>query len=376
MIVSVPMLMRLRGAAVLVAMGLGVGAAALMATAADARTKHSWPAAYCFSGRWDLRTEKRAITVNSGSYVRARFSGTGIIASFDVAGNERWQQTPTQPGSFPTVAWRVDEGPWKEAEVAASLSLAEGLIPDRHTVMLMVRGMDEHQNRWTPPLVAHVTFTGFALSAGGRLDGPPAEWRAPSLKMEFLGDSITEGVVVNEGRAGVVEGIPFNWPWLADARRSYVGQTALGLGADWRQVGFGATGLLLAGSGGVPGALESFNLVYAGCPRDNWQPDVVVINQGTNEPSIPRLEYQSLYHRYLSLIRAAYPRAKLVALRPFNGSQGAAIRNVVEERRAKGDRKTFFIDTTGWYDGPLHPNIEGSAALAARLIDAPKSQVL
>lgn len=370
------MQIRLQRAAVFVVASLIVTLALGAAIRAEARSRATWPKAYCFSGRWDLRTEKRAVTVNSGSYVRARFSGTGIIASFDVAGNERWQQAPTQPGSFPTVAWRVDDGPWKEAEVAPTLSLANGLTHGRHTIMLMVRGLDEHQSRWTPPLVAHVTFTGFEPSREGRLEAPPREWRAPSLKMEFLGDSITEGVVVNEGRAGVVDGIPFNWPWLADARLSYAGQTALALGADWRQVGFGATGLLLAGSGGVPGALESFNFFYAGCPRDDWQPDVVVINQGTNEPPIPKLEYQSLYHRYLSLIRAAYPRAKLVALRPFNGSQGAAIRNVVEERRARGDRKTFFIDTTGWYDGPLHPNVDGSAALAARLTDALKSQVL
>jgi hypothetical protein len=31
-----------------------------------------------------------------------------------------------------------------------------------------------------------------------------------------------------------------------------------------------------------------------------------------------------------------------------------------------------FIDTTGWYDGPLHPNVEGSAMLGEKLAVAIK----
>jgi len=334
-----------------------------------------WPNAYRFFGRWDLRTAKRAVTVNSGSYVRARFSGTSLRASFDVSVNQPHCVCTVQ-GSYPTIAWRIDEGKWQEAEVAATVKLADGLAQGRHTVMLMVRGLDEHQSRWTPPLVASVTFTGFGLAKGGKLEKPLPQWRKPALSIEFLGDSITEGVVVQEGRAGVVEGIPFTWPWLADARLSYVGQTATTLGADWRQVGFGATGLARAGSGGVPGALDSFNFFYADCPRDAWQPDVVIVNQGTNEGSMPANEYQPLYARYLAMIRKAYHKAKIVALRPFCGAQEASIKAVVDACNAAGDFKVYYIDTTGWYSGPLHPNVTGSAALAEKLANALKAEVL
>ena len=165
-------------------------------------------------------------------------------------------------------------------------------------------------------------------------------------------------------------------PGSADARLSYAGQTAMTLGAEWRQVGFGATGLALAGSGGVPGALDSFNYFYADCPRDAWQPDVVVVNQGTNEGSMPTHEYQPLYARYLAMIRKAYPQAKIVALRPFNGGQEASIKAVVEACRAAGDGNVYYIDTTGWYSGPLHPNIPDSAALAEKLVNALKAEVL
>ncbi len=326
-----------------------------------------WPNTYCFFGRWDLRATKRAVTVNSGSYVRSRFSGTGLRASFDVSVN----QPP-----LPTIAWRIDEGEWHEAEIAPTVKLADGLSKGPHTVMLMVRGLDEHQNRWTLPLVASVTFTGFGLAKGGKLEEPLPKWKHPALTMEFLGDSITEGVLVDEGRAGVEKGIPRTWPWLSDARQSYAAQTAMTLGAEWRQVGFGATGLVRIGSGKAAGALEAFNSFYAGCPRDAWQPDIVVVNQGTNDRSIPANDYQPLYTRYLAMIRTAYPNAKIVALRPFCGGQEKPIKAVVDACKAAGDSNVYYIDTTGWYNGPIHPNIPGSAALAEKLAKALKADVL
>ena len=119
-----------------------------------------WSRELCFFGRWDLRSKECAITVNSGSYVKARFSGTSLKASFDLSLNKPHCEC-TKEGSYPTIAWQIDSGAWQEAEIGASVKLAEGLGKGSHTVMLMVRGLDEHQSRWMPPLVASVTFTGF-----------------------------------------------------------------------------------------------------------------------------------------------------------------------------------------------------------------------
>ena len=48
-----------------------------------------------FAGRWDLRKPDRAVTVNSGSYVLARFEGTGVAARFDLAANKpRCRRSP------------------------------------------------------------------------------------------------------------------------------------------------------------------------------------------------------------------------------------------------------------------------------------------
>jgi lysophospholipase L1-like esterase len=196
------------------------------------------------------------------------------------------------------------------------------------------------------------------------------------LKIEFLGDSITEGVLVQEGRAGVAKDIPLAWPWLSDARMSHVCLTAMKLGAAWRQVGFGGTGLAHGGSGGAPGALDTFNFFHAGCPRDAWQPDVVVVNQGTNDATMEADEYQPLYARYLAMIRTACPKAQIVAVRPFCGAQEVSIKAVVEACNAAGDSRVYYIDSTGWYDGPIHPDAAGSIVLADKLTDSLNKEVL
>jgi len=91
---------------------------------------------------------------------------------------------------------------------------------------------------------------------------------------------------------------------------------------------------------------------------------------------MPTDEYQPLYARYLAMIRKAYPKAKIVALRPFCGAQEAAIKAAVGVCNAGGDSKVYYIDTTGWYNGPLHPDVTGSAALAEKLANTLKAEVL
>jgi hypothetical protein len=317
-----------------------------------------------FFGRWDLRSPQHAITVNSGSYVLAHFSGDSVSAEFDVSLN----QAP-----LPTLAWRIDDGQWQESEVQPKVALATGLSTTPHVVWLMVRGLDEHQNRWTKPLTASITFLGLSLPANGQLLEPLDAWTHPKLKVEFLGDSITEGVLVQPGGCG--EG-KTSWPWQSDALHSYACQTAMLLGAAWRQVGFGATGLAHGGSGGAPPALDSFKSFYDGCPRDDWHPDLVVINQGTNDHDMAPETYRPLYARYLSMVRQAYPLAKIAAVRPFGGFQADSIQAAVDQARQAGDNEIYYIDTTGWYSGDLHPNAKSCEDIARHLASALQAKVL
>ena len=52
------------------------------------------------------------------------------------------------------------------------------------------------------------------------------------------------------------------------------------------------------------------------------------------------------------------------------------IRNAVNKHVTLGDKRVVFIDTAGWYDGTLHPNVEGSALLGEKLAAAITREVL
>lgn len=312
-----------------------------------------------YYGRWN-RLADRAIAVNTGSHVVAQFTGTAISAKFDISLNK----TPN-----PTLAWRIDQGTWQEGEIAATLPLGSGLTAGTHDVTLMVRGLDETQSRWTPPLVSSITFLGFDVT-GGEVQSTTRPVRP---KIEFLGDSITEGINVFSGHNGKNTG-----PWNADGRRAYASQTAQSLSAEWRQVGFGRQGLLIGGNGGVPVANDAFNWIYKGVARDDWQPDLVVINQGTNDGGAAASSFQPAYATFLTTIRAAYPAAKIVALRPFNGAHAAEIRALIDARKSAGDSRVYFVDTTGWlgtgdFTDGVHPNEQGSQKAAMALVTAIKS---
>jgi hypothetical protein len=314
-----------------------------------------------YYGRWN-RLADRAITVNTGSHVVARFSGTGVSARFNVSLN----QTPN-----PTLAWRVDQAPWQEGELSATLPLATGLAAGAHEVTLMVRGLNENQNRWRAPLVSSITFLGFDIAGtGGAVQPSPRPVRP---KIEFLGDSITEGVNLWTSRNGQTTPC-----WRSDGRIAYASQTAQALGVEWRQVGFGRQGLLIGGNGGVPVANDAFNSIYDGVRRDDWQADMVVVNQGTNDGGATAANFGPAYSTFLATIRAAYSAAKIVAMRPFGGAHASEIRSAVDARNLAGDSRVYYIDTTGWlgtgdFTDGLHPNEQGSGKAATQLTAALRS---
>lgn len=311
-----------------------------------------------YYGRWDLSKAGKAITVNSGSHVTASFMGSGISAKFDSGGNT---------GDIPTVSIKIDDGELVEKEIASTLELAKDLPVALHTVTLFVRGMSESQQRWTPPLVSSTVFTGFTVAGGNIV--PTA--RPTRLKMEFLGDSITEGVALQA--AGPQGQTSQNW--RTNGPRGYAAVTAMKMQAEWRQVGFGRQGLTIVGNGGVPKAQDAFNWFYSGVARDAWQPDIVVINQGTNDRGTSGATFAPLYDSFLGLIRTAYPGAKIVALRPLVGDFGAEISAQVAARKTAGDAKIFYVDTAGWtsngdFTDGVHPNQAGSVKIADKLVTA------
>jgi lysophospholipase L1-like esterase len=317
-----------------------------------------------FWGRWDMKeaAEKGAVTVNTGSTILMRFRGNSLALYFGIRHYTE---------QFPTLWQQLDEREWKIIRPAEELEVKvpEGPLND-HTLRLVVKGFREWENRWEAPLVNSIEFKGITLGTGAILLDPPAR---PEKLVEFLGDSITEGVLVlNAGDRG--KWTRDRWPDFSDGRRSWAYQSALLAGAEPRTVGFGRLGLTIQANGGVPPAIYSFPFVYNEAPLDlSRKPDAVVINMGTNDwnPAVQEA-FGPLYLAYTRLIRHTYPAAWILCLRPFNGSHAEVIQKVIE---SSGDAKVKYVDTTGWIDvekhttDGVHLNLEGNQAAAEKMAE-------
>lgn len=231
------------------------------------------------------------------------------------------------------------------------------LAAGTHTVEIDVKDVDGGGARWSPPLRSAFVLTGFVLDRGARAVPPPA---AAPRRMLLLGDSITEGV----RDAG-----PQLNPAGADATLDYSWLTGRAFGADFRQVGFGGQGIVNRGDGGVPPAPVTLRYNYRHSPAGAGpSPQVVVVNEGTND-HVSSARFEPAYLSYLRQIRAAWPGAWILAMRPFDGLHAADIGTAV---RADHDPRTRYVDTRGWlradeFTDGLHPSAAGHLNVARRL---------
>jgi len=325
------------------------------AAGTESKTQPSDPR-LIFYGRWDQRAPDRAITVNTGSEIIARFQGRRLAFTFD---------TSIYKHEKPTVTFQIDGGEWRDVEVAERIDAATSGPADRdHVVRLVAKGFREWDNRWSPPLESALIFAGVIPDSGGKLLAPPPR---PRLHVEFLGDSITEGVLTM-GRGAQSE-----WPKLSDGRRGFAFQTAELLGAAPCIVGFGRLGITVGGNGGVPRAIESLPFIYQGVKKERLQPAAVVINLGTNDYAAKAEQFADDYLAYVAAVRATYPRAHIFCTRPFNGAHANEVRGAVRRMAATEDKMVHYVDTADWIDPKtdttdgVHPNIKGHRRAAEKL---------
>ena len=353
----------LMGAAVLRAMGVPMSAI----------LKASYPSSPQFSaadshiqywGRWNMRdaAANGAITVNTGSTILANFRATGATLHF---------ATAHYPLQLPTLWLQLDDQEWRVANPAEDLELSREALPDReHSLRVVVKGFREWESRWDPPLANSIVFRGISLPPGGALLEPPSR---PKLLIEYLGDSITEGVLVLA--EGPSDKRPRErWPQFSDGRRAWAYQSALLTGAEPRTVGFGRLGLTINANGGVPPGIYSFPYIYNGVPIDKGrQPDAVVVNMGTNDRRANSEVFAPLYKAYIETIRKEYPGARIFCLRTFVGAHAESVQGVVNQLRNAGDTAVYYIDTTGWIDAAAHTtdgvhlNLDGNRIAAEKL---------
>lgn len=294
-----------------------------------------------------------AVTTAPGSYFEAAFTGNWAKLLF-------FMDQAQQP--YPHVWVSVDGGARVEASLDRFMRIAaQGEGP--HTVRVIYKGGMEQLSRWHLPLVGAAAFRGLEAEGAAAL--------APDTRplVEFTGDSITEGVLIDADFADepVFRYDQRNRPWQDDVCATYAWLAAEEVNVRAMFQAYGATGMTRSGCGGVPRAGEQYPFVFENMPYRGEKPRVVVVNHGTNDRENSAEEFCARYEEYLDLVRRDNPAVQIVCIVPMIGAFRREISAIVERRRTAGEG-IRLCDLSGMLpDEPLHPLREGHRAAVRRL---------
>ena len=305
-----------------------------------------------FIGRWGFEKDF-AQTVSPGASIEINFEGDYLLLHFNIDFNQ-------QP--FPHLWICIDNGVMTEVTVDRFIRInTENLQSSRHTAQIIFKGAVECQARWYSQLTAKISFMGAEADVFFEVNTKNRN------QIEFIGDSITEGILIDaERRNSPIEAN--NRVYQDDVCASYGWLTDRMLNMGFVNCAFGATGTTRAGSGSVPPADEAYMYNYNGSQITHRQSKYVVINHGTNDAEASAEEYERKYRMLLKSVREYNPKAKIIAMSPFNGTYEHELERVIEKYNTDMNEKIIFVNSSHWIASePLHPMREGHRAAANEL---------
>lgn len=309
------------------------------------------------TGRWDCSNPLYAETTTTGAYFEFAFSGRMALVSFDIEGSNADPR--------PHLWIEVDGGTRTESVVDRYIRI---VCPTdgTHVCRIIFKSCVEIYRRWKAPLQGKISLIGVDVPA-------PAELPADDRKtVEFVGDSITEGVLIDTDFAGDSDNLfaaeALNRVYQDDVCATYAWLTAEALHLRPIIMGYGAVGATRGGNGQVPAAPLAYPYNFEGSPISRPEPNYIVINHGANDRRKPVEEYLDGYGKLLDVIRSLNPNAKIISLSAFCGAHHEELGAFIAKyNQTKGD-DIFFIDSCGWIEPePLHPLRDGHCTVAAHL---------
>lgn len=309
------------------------------------------------TGRWK-QYEDRAVVTAPGAYLEFAFQGDMAVVRFDTLINQEprlhlWIQ--------------VDGGDMVEAPIDKYLRIHTRTV-GQHFCRIVYKSSIEQTGRWYAPLSGAIQFLGV------QTDKPIALPPDTRPIMEFIGDSITEGVLIDmdyhDGTRAPYHTDQLNRIYQDDSCATWAWLTAEALNYRPLIMGYGAVGVTRAGQGSVPKASESYPLYFDGEPLDDRFPqaNVVVINHGANDHSASPERFREGYAALLDLARERSPKAEVFAVSPFAGSQKSVLEALIADYNAAKKCNVHFINASEWISPePLHPYRDGHKILAAHL---------
>lgn len=334
----------------------GTGSGAALGSAGASATPSCPPAPELgvrYVGRVDGCDPKGARYAWSGAGFVGRFDGTGVSVKLDDAN----QHTVLIDGQL---------APKLVATGEDTYSLASGLPPGEHSFEVYRR---------TEPSFGVTLLQSVEVERGMLLEPPPP----PARLIEIVGDSVSCGYG-DEGTAPCT--------FSADTENNYLAYGSLlarSLDAEVSTIAISGKGVLYNYNGNK---ILPMPLLYDTTVPDDrkhpWsfrtQPDLVIINLGTNDfsaSSDPTDElFSSSYEKLLTKIRSVYPNTfilctvgPLLAGADLAHAQ-AGIQSAVEARRADGDDrlKVYAMSVQNTMPGcDAHPGLATHAAMAEAL---------
>ena len=329
---------------------------------------------YYVNGRVELNPGNSAIAKMSyaGSRLLTKFTGTGVtVAASDVnpaAGDRNWIDVIVDAGTATEELRTVQLSEGSQESVTIN-----GLSAGEHSLEIRKR-TDINSG---PMTIDAITPVGGSVIAHGV--------SAPSLNIEFYGDSITSGQYI-ELAAGVSD---TNGDNTSDnGSKSYAAKTAMALNADFTVVSSSGIGLanspfftttMLGLFDQADGSLFQWGGQENEWNYNQWTADVVVVNLLTNDstavPGQDKNDIKQSLQGFLLDLRARYPDAEIFAVNgPYIiGSQYIeALNEGVNELRAEVDTRfhsLVFENMTSAERDDGHPREARHQTMADTLVD-------
>lgn len=305
------------------------------------------------TGRWDRREDNITSTTTNGSQIEITFSGRTAKLLFD---------TSTNKHPYPHLWISVDDSAKVEVPLDKIINV-EANDDCAHVLSVIMKSSSEGLARWYAPLESVVRFIGVEIDSAGELvtDSRPI--------LEVIGDSITEGVLVETDYTDVAD--YHERVYQDDACATYAWICAEKLNMIPRPIGFGAVGTLKSGSGEVPNVIESYGYVYDGCANEEQKADVIVIAHGANDAGRTDEEFSISYTKFLRVVRSHNSDAQIFAMSPFLGRFEDTMPIIVDEYNKNYADEIKFISTKGWLPRePIHPLKPGHSHAGGLLAEA------
>lgn len=311
-------------------------------------------------------TSSGQTTIDAGAYLKTTYSGSQCSITI----NPQLQQimlTPTE-----VEVW-VDGLPgtvYSANQDSIPCSPSSRVTTSVHSVRMAFKSSSEGLTRWSTTPSTQLIVRGINIGAGQTFSLP----KIYPKSLLFYGDSITEGVrTLGETQPLDTDRNDNAVEWSA--------QTAQRLNAEYGIVGFGATGLVVGGSGGVPALTAAWNMLYPGQPRSFATcPDAMIENEGTNDNSQTATAVQAAETTFLQAFSTMCPASKAIVMRPFGGQQWTALQASVA---SMGSRNISLLDTTDFLNAAmgidslgLHPTANNAVNFLAPQVAAAIERIM